>query len=82
MGFLHSFNKFFSTGDEKKIFERAEDGYADAQWELAKRYASSDYAGVVRDMDEALKWAKRAARQGHKKAQEWLKQRYYSDLWR
>lgn len=69
--------------EAKKIIERAEDGYADAQWELAKRYASDDYTGVATDMDEAVKWAKRAARQGHKEAQEWLKQRYYDLIdWR
>lgn len=51
---------------DKHIYA-AKYGYADAQFQLARSYAEGD--GVERDRNEAMKWLRKAAAQGHTEAQ-------------
>lgn len=53
----------------------AEQGYADAQFNLGKCYANGD--GVPQDYTEAVKWYKKAAEQGNAHAQNSLGDCYY-----
>ena len=48
----------------------AEQGYADAQYNLGNMYDKG--RGVPEDKAEALKWWRKAAEQGHEDANEWL----------
>jgi len=53
--------------DIKKLQEHAENGEADAQFNLGARYAKG--CGVGRDPKKAIEWYTRAAEQGHTAAQ-------------
>jgi TPR repeat protein len=52
------------------IREAAEQGDAEAQWELGRRYEHG--TGVDQDQTEAVKWYRKAAEQGHVLAQFFL----------
>lgn len=48
---------------DKYVQSVAEEGYAEAQFQLALAFANGD--GVVKDLDETLKWLRKAAGDGH-----------------
>ena len=52
---------------EPTLQERAEQGDAEAQYNLGVSYAEGD--GVVKDLEEAIKWWRKAADQGNADAQ-------------
>jgi len=56
--------------------QKAEQGDADAQYELGQAYASSN--GVPQDFKQAVKWVRLAAEQGNAKAQYGLGNGYYN----
>jgi TPR repeat protein len=49
----------------------AEQGNADGQWKLAGMYVNG--WGVIKNIDEAMRWVHAAADQGHPQAQDMLK---------
>lgn len=61
----------FAPNDINSIKKVAEQGDAEAQFNLGKCYYHGD--GVNRDLKEAVYWFRKAAEQGHVKAQEALK---------
>ena len=61
--------------DVKKLRTLAEQGNADAQFQLGGRYCTGK--GVPSDAVESIKWFRAAAEQGHAEAQGALASRYY-----
>jgi len=65
----------YETGNDAEAVKRyrkeAEQGDADAQWNLGWHYENG--WGVTQDDAEAVKWFRKAAEQGNAQAQRWLK---------
>ena len=61
------FYQFHVSQSAKKNYEVAEQGDAEEQYKLGKRYATGD--GVEVSASEAVKWYRKAAEQGHAEAQ-------------
>jgi TPR repeat protein len=57
----------FAKDKIDKVISRAEQGDAQAQYELASRYEKGE--GIKKNIDEALKWYRKAAENGHAGAQ-------------
>jgi len=72
----HGFQQNFEKA-AKYYEEAAKDGFASAQYNLARLYEYGD--GVPLNARKAAKWYKRAAKQGHSKAQAALNE-YYRTL--
>ena len=59
--------------DRKLLIRSAEHGYADAQYKLGEWYRKPEHNDDVRgNIEEAVKWFKKAAEQGHKEAADGL----------
>ena len=65
-----------SPPPELTVQEKAEQGYANAQYNLGQRYEQGN--GVVQHYKEAVKWYRKAAEQGDTIAQESLAAMYSS----
>ena len=70
---------FAQTSDIASLREKAEQGDADAQYNLGVMYLHG--RGVPQDYVEAAKWYRKAAERGHVIAQTWIGMRYYNGDW-
>jgi hypothetical protein len=77
MGAIYTLGEDGVTKDFKEAFKwwklAAEQGYAEAQFQVGAHYLLDLGSGVPTDKKEALKWLKLSADQGYKKAIKWYK---------
>ncbi len=59
-----------SSEDVNQLMRQAEQGFAEAQYALGECYEEGE--GVEQDLEEAAKWYRLAAEQGHEDAKEAL----------
>lgn len=59
------------NSDLQELMQKAQNGDADSQYELGNLYQNGE--GVEMDIEKAIEWWQKAAKNGHKKASDLIK---------